>query len=122
MPYLSFVEETGTELLFIWVKWACFRRKASEGGFDIYTDIESRIVHYRRVARFLTFFCLVEWGIALSMLVSLWLNSGSGMEYDGIFDAVSCLLPLAFGGVMLCTAGRMRRRYKRLEKEKPFLE
>ena len=63
--YLRFLEETGVEVVDIWVRWAVYRRRASEGAFEIYTDADSRIAHFRRVSWFLLFLCGVEWLLAL---------------------------------------------------------
>ena len=53
IDYIRLMEETGAEHVgSIW-RWAYFRKKASDGEFEIYTDIESRINHYKRVERLL---------------------------------------------------------------------
>lgn len=47
--YIEFMEETGVELVDTYNRWVYFRKKASDGAFDIYSDIDSRIRHYRRI-------------------------------------------------------------------------
>lgn len=58
--YLQFMEEAGAEQVptgnWLWgklkynnLRWVIFRRKASEGAFTIYSDIDSKIKHYKRI-------------------------------------------------------------------------
>jgi len=35
--------------VYIYNNWAFFRKKAADGPFEIYTDFESRVDHYKRV-------------------------------------------------------------------------
>lgn len=48
--YIDFMEDNGVECVSTFYRWAYFRKKASEGPFDIYSDVDSRIIHYKRVA------------------------------------------------------------------------
>ena len=48
--YLQFMEETGAELVTSYNKrWIYFRRKAADGEFAIYSDIDSKLNHYNRI-------------------------------------------------------------------------
>lgn len=47
--YIRFMEESGVECVSVYTRWVYFRKKASEGPFDLYSDVESRIGHYKRV-------------------------------------------------------------------------
>ncbi len=51
--YIEFVESTGAEYIGHVVKWVYFRKKAADGGFDLYSDIDSRIRHVQRIIRLL---------------------------------------------------------------------
>jgi hypothetical protein len=51
--YIEFVESTGAEYIGHVVKWVYFRKKAADGGFDLYSDIDSRIKHVQRIIRLL---------------------------------------------------------------------
>lgn len=124
-PYLQFVEETGAELVAIWAKWAVYRRKSCDGGFDVYTDISSRIAHYRRVSRFLIFFCLVEWAVALLAgysSVNALASNRSGADYPYIPYILLFLLGVLVGALIFRAARRSHQKYIRLKKEEPFLE
>ncbi len=47
--YIQFVKETGAEYLGHRRHWAYFRKPLSSGGFDLFSDIDSRIKHLNRV-------------------------------------------------------------------------
>ena len=51
--YISFMEETGAVYLGRMVAWIYFRRRTEDGPFDIFSDIDSRIEHLRRIERVL---------------------------------------------------------------------
>ena len=51
--YLSFMEETGAESVGRVFQWIFFRKKAEDGAFDLYSDIDSRIEHLDRIGRVL---------------------------------------------------------------------
>ena len=48
--YLAFMEESGVECVDTYMNWAFFRKKAADGPFEIYSDFESKIAHYKRAA------------------------------------------------------------------------
>jgi len=47
-PYLDFLDESGVEVVSIYSAWVYLRKKASDGPFELYTDIESRIAYLKR--------------------------------------------------------------------------
>ena len=47
--YLRFLEENGVEFVSSYLRWVYLRKPASEGAFDLYTDMDSKIKHYRRI-------------------------------------------------------------------------
>ncbi|MBQ7956088.1 MAG: DUF2812 domain-containing protein [Lachnospiraceae bacterium] len=52
--YLDFMEEIGAEYIGRMAKWIYFRKKAADGRFDIFSDIDSRIQHLDRIGKLLT--------------------------------------------------------------------
>ena len=48
--YINFMEESGIECVGTYFRWVYFRKKSSEGPFDLYSNFASRIRHYKRVA------------------------------------------------------------------------
>lgn len=47
--YRQFMEETQTEIVCTWGFWVFLRRKAEEGPFRMYTDVESTIRYYTKI-------------------------------------------------------------------------
>lgn len=48
--YLSFMADTGAEYVGRVVKWIYFRRKTELGPFDIFSDLDSRLEHLKRIS------------------------------------------------------------------------
>jgi hypothetical protein len=49
--YIRFMEESGVEHIASHFRWVYFRRRASEGVFEIYSDINSKIKHHQRIIK-----------------------------------------------------------------------
>ena len=47
--YLSFLADAGIEHVASIVRWVYLRKRASDGPFDIYSDIDSKIRHFNRI-------------------------------------------------------------------------
>lgn len=49
IEYIRFLEETGVEYIGSVIRWVYFRKKVADGAFEIYSDIKSKINHYKRI-------------------------------------------------------------------------
>ncbi|MBU3112908.1 DUF2812 domain-containing protein [Clostridium lacusfryxellense] len=59
IAYIKFLGETGVEFVASYMRWIFLRKKSSEGTFDVYSDIESKIKHYMRInVLWITVMCL----------------------------------------------------------------
>ena len=47
--YIAFIEDTGAEFVASYMRWAYLRKKAEDGPFELFTDIDSRLIHSRRI-------------------------------------------------------------------------
>ena len=47
--YIHFLEDTGVEHVGTLLRWVYFRKKANAGGFDLFSDIDSKIRHLNRI-------------------------------------------------------------------------
>ncbi|WP_035381809.1 DUF2812 domain-containing protein [Fervidicella metallireducens] len=47
--YIGFLEDTGVEYIGSFGRWVYFRKNAAYGEFKIYSDIDSKIRHYKRL-------------------------------------------------------------------------
>ena len=64
--YLSFMADTGAEYVGRMVKWIYFRRKAELGAFDIFSDLDSRLAHLKRISWTLRFLGIANLAIGLA--------------------------------------------------------
>ena len=51
--YIEFMRETGAEYVGRMVQWIYFRKKISEGEFNIFSDLDSRIAHLNKIGKML---------------------------------------------------------------------
>ena len=63
--YIDFLEETGAELIGRIFQWIYLRKRTEDGEFSIFSDIDSRIAHLRKIARVLTIIGFMNIAIGL---------------------------------------------------------
>jgi len=81
--YIKFMEETGVEYVDSYFRWVYFRKKAAEGPFDLYSDIDSRIKHYKRVASFVGVVGLINILAGMSnIIIGLTTRTGHGFSFN----------------------------------------
>lgn len=87
--YIRFLEETGVEKIGSYLRWVYLRKKKSEGDFDLFSDLDSRICHLTKILYFLAVFIPLE----LLCAVDLWCSFTSHVEaYSLIFALLSSVL------------------------------
>ena len=47
--YREFMEEMDAEIITLWEFWVILRKKAADGPFELYTDTDSQIEHYKKI-------------------------------------------------------------------------
>lgn len=117
VAYIQFIEETGAEHVGSFKKWVYFRRKASEGAFNLFSDLDSRINHFRRITR-LTGVLFLPVVVYLSMLIWHCFSLGYVPQaYMSMF---------AFHGIILVLLGigfvKARGAYQRLKQKRLIQE
>ncbi|MCL2539556.1 MAG: DUF2812 domain-containing protein [Oscillospiraceae bacterium] len=121
--YLNFMSENGSECISSWIRWVYFRKRSESGPFDIYSDIDSRIAHYRRVGTLLLCIAVAEFCIGSSLLGVI-INDTLFRTPSVIYPAnliVLCVL-WGLGAVLLLTWNAMRKKTKKLKQEKRVWE
>ena len=58
--YVQFMEDNCAEHIASYMRWVYFRKKASDGTFDIYSDADNRIKHYMRVLQLFAVFSIIN--------------------------------------------------------------
>jgi hypothetical protein len=124
VTYLRFLEENGVEVVSTYMRWVYLRKPASEGAFDIYTDIDSKIRHYQRINYFWTVLMIVEFAAACSNLgigiANLFLNERLGNFSWG--NIIIGGVTLGLGILFLALDLPLRRKIKKLRQENAIHE
>jgi hypothetical protein len=64
--YIDFVESTGAQCVSTYMRWVYFRKPAADGPFELYSDIPSKIRHFRMVRGFWAGLTILEYAAGLS--------------------------------------------------------
>lgn len=113
--YIHFMEETGVEYIDSITRWVYFRKKKSDGKFEIYSDIDSHIKMYRRVNALVLILLFINCFPAIGNISNYLNYRASGILFSLIIEAVFILL-LCFGSVRIC------HRISKLKKERKLRE
>ncbi len=118
--YLRFMEEAGVECVSTYLRWVYFRKKASEGAFELYTDIDSNINHCRRVNNFWFTLAVAELLIGFSN-ISIGLSNIDriGLSY---FNLPAGILLFVLGLFFFHLSWKMRKKIRQLLKKKTIRE
>ena len=105
--YISFMESTGAEYIGRCLRWHYFRRKSELGGFDLLSDIDSKIQHLNRIHKMTLTIGLANVAIGIANSINLgnygWIN-------------------LLCSAVLMYATGRIKGRIDYLEKERMLRE
>lgn len=117
--YIDFLEETGVQYVTSYLRWVYFRKKASDGPFNLYSDIDSRIKHYQTVFRFWLVLMIAELLIGFSNL-----QLGVLVNHEKVgFNAYIGLPLLLFGlAILYFLVLPLNRKIQFLRKEKDIRE
>ncbi len=58
--YREFMEEMGVEIVQCWGPWVTLRKKAADGEFELYTDVDSQIDQYKKISLLFKIALIVE--------------------------------------------------------------
>lgn len=77
--YIDFMKETGAELVGSMMQWLYFRKKATAGEFNIFSDLDSKIGHLDRIGKVVSVIGFANLVIGLVNSISIhssagWLN------------------------------------------------
>lgn len=67
--YIKFIEDTGAEQIGSYMRWVYFRKKTSDGPFDLFSDLSSRISHLNRIISLLFALSIFNLGAAIYNLI-----------------------------------------------------
>ncbi len=105
--YIDFMRETGAGYVGRMALWIYFRKKVADGPFDLFSDIDSRIEHLKRIGRMLSLVGLGNLLIGLS-------NNLNGFRFAWI--------NLLCAALMAYCLGRIHGKKEALERERRLRE
>ncbi len=112
--YIRFIEETGAEQIGSWFRWVYFRKKTADGPFDLYSDLESRIKHLKRIIALVL-------PLSLANLMIGFANVGNAIA-NHIWIAKVGYLNLIVGALGCMGAWKLAKKRKRLEADAQIFE
>lgn len=62
--YIEFLKDTDIEIVDTYFKWVYFKKKTKDGPFNLFSDLESEIKHYKRIFKFLFPVMILELAVA----------------------------------------------------------
>ena len=88
--YREFMEDAGIEIVQTWGFWVILRKLAKDGDFQLYSDIDSQIEHYKKVL--LIFKCIS----ALYMLIMIYeIYAAATLNSPAAWGAAFCVMAFA---------------------------
>ena len=75
--YLDFVQEAGIEVVQKRLTWVCFRQHKSEGEFELYSDVASKLAYINRVYAIFLIIAAINLAVALGNSIFMGLNGGT---------------------------------------------
>ncbi|MFZ2538968.1 MAG: DUF2812 domain-containing protein [Oscillospiraceae bacterium] len=118
IAYLKFLEENDVKFVASYMRWIYLRKKSADGEFDIYSDIDSKIKHYKRILTLWYPIMLLEFVIGFNNLSIGTLHFGE-LNYVNVFLGGLCV---AFGIFILGISIPINKKIKKLKKEKEIRE
>ncbi len=68
VAYLQFLEDAGIEMIASHIRWVYLRKKAESGSFELFSDRESRLTHYKRIITMLLPLSILNFAFGMGFL------------------------------------------------------
>ncbi len=120
--YIRFMEENGAEHVSSWFQWVYFRKKASDGVFDIFSDLDSKLEHYRRINAFWLTVFIVELLAGAAQIPSIVLHFADDPYSLGPFHIFAMALTWSLSVFFLLLRRRLGKKIKKLQQERLLRE
>lgn len=90
--YREFMKDVGVEIICLWGPWVVLRKKAEEGSFLLYTDVESNYEHYTRIKKTFVMGIILEAVCVLVELLCALQGSMSAMVFAFMLAAAAAAM------------------------------
>lgn len=74
--YQELMQDAGIQIVQTWGYWVILRKKASEGAFALYTDLDSSIEHYRKIRNMFKIVTIIE---MICLFIELYVGAVKGI-------------------------------------------
>ena len=108
--YVDFMEQTGAEYIGRILQWIYFRKKSELGQFDIFSDLDSRITHIRKIHNMVLF-------LAIANLLLGFVNI-----LPGDINSFVAAMNLLVATLLMYGVGRLQGKIEYLENERRLRE
>ena len=124
VAYIKFLEENGVECVATYMWWIFLRKKSSEGEFYIYSDLESKIKHYKRINVLWNTMMMIEFSIGLINIAIGIVNLSIGEKLGNfsIGNLIIGIFLVVLGLAILRLGSPIRKKIIRLQQEKAIRE
>ena len=112
--YIEFLETTGAEHVGSFIRWVYFRKKATEGDFELFSDNDSRLKYLSGVISFVSLITVTNWMVGINN-VFIATSFSSPMNYAGILNLLIGLVGTR--GVI-----RLMKKRKKMKQEGQLFE
>ena len=122
--YIRFLNESGVEYITSNKRWIYLRKKTSDGKFDIYSDIHSKIKHYQRILKFWISSMMLDFAFGVFNII-IGLKNLSKSESWGLFphsNLIAGILVILFGIYLLRLCLRLIKKINILQQERTVRE
>lgn len=121
--YLRFMEDAGIEQVAACGRWVYFRRRADDGTFDLFSDLDSRITQLRRIrALFLVLLGIELYALVLQLIAYGHIYSPDFKQVLGPVYAGIVAFLLVITVILIVQTIRIGRHISRLKKERMIHE
>lgn len=112
--YISFVEETGAEHIGSFGRWVYFRKRRSDGEFELFSDFQSRIKQLNRIILMIIFLVLANLYIGIYNLLLLFFYNSEANSLG--------VINLALGLIGSFGIWKLLKKRKKLKKDNQVFE
>lgn len=81
--YREFMAENNIEIVCLWGYWVFLRKRASEGEFVLYTDVESSLEHYTKILKMFKIVTAIE--LVCFIMETFAAMNGAAIGFFGMF-------------------------------------